>query len=242
MKLSLCPTNVPAVNPGEDISQKVSLEKMDGKFVSPLKIVYKAATANQSAFEAQTEIDITAKAEAGGSGTRRVMFKVDLPYQGLYPANQADGATMSTFSPARSGRKMSAHVVFTIPKDAVDDITKQRAGAEGYTLAVQQLYTIQLLLNSLVRSAINGGLKNVDAYESGLVQSMDANTPTYDEQSNTLDLTKIRNAMKDQQAPTAEVEFYPISISKSPLLRGISGLNPFPDEAVVGYKALSVSI
>lgn len=91
---------------------------------------------------------ISSSAQTTSQGVRRVMLKFELDYN----ARGYDAAVQSGtyYDPTRSGRKVSAHVVFTIPKGMAEDMLGQN-GADVAEVAIGQAdYLRVLLLAALV--------------------------------------------------------------------------------------------
>lgn len=90
-------------------------------------------------------IEIVDSYETTKNGALRILVKVNLPYYGIDAAAYAEGAAQ--FNTGRSKHQLTAHVVFTLPKEWVEDIKGTKAGAAGQKLAARQLeLAIGLLL------------------------------------------------------------------------------------------------
>lgn len=77
-------------------------------------------------------------------GTRRIMVRIDIPYQALSP----DGTVSSLaqgFSPQRSGATISAHVVLTVPREAVQDLNGTNGSAVCHVAEAQLGFLISRL-------------------------------------------------------------------------------------------------
>lgn len=86
---------------------------------------------------------ITSSSQTTSQGVRRIMLKFELDYnaRGYDAAVQAG----NFYDPARSGRKVSAHVVFTIPKGMAEDMLGQN-GADVAEVALGQADYLRVLL------------------------------------------------------------------------------------------------
>lgn len=230
---------------------EMDLEKNGKSFYKPLTLKLDAD------LTAETTVRVWAETQKTGNRVTRVMFKTEIPYQGLYPINPAGQATVSAFSPARSGNLMTAHTVYTLPKEVYEDLAQQRAGSAGFTLAVAQ---VRALFDMHTRCA--GGWRGFhNSWEkaftsSGVVTGTDFNRHTleghadtvsatpkkwapivrYDADSNVLDMTSITDLYRTNPDPSDQ------RVDDVPLLRGILGHAPWADTKAIGDRKYQAPI
>lgn len=82
-------------------------------------------------------IEIVDSHETTKNGALRVLVKVNMPYYGIDPAAYSEGSVQ--YNTGRSRHMLTAHVVFTLPKEWVEDIKGTKAGPAGQKLAARQL-------------------------------------------------------------------------------------------------------
>lgn len=118
---------------------------------------------------------ITSSSQTTSQGVRRVMLKFELDYNARgYDAAVQGG---NFYDPTRSGRKVSAHVVFTIPKGMAEDMLGQN-GADVAEVALGQAdYLRVLLLAALLDdkaylAAYNGTPNAKVPYKTGILSGL----------------------------------------------------------------------
>lgn len=98
----------------------------------------------------RTEVSLQSATETSRKGVVRILFKVNLPYSGLYPSDVATGASNLKFAPNRSVGAVSAHLVLTLPKECVQDIVQQKAGSTGRDCAIAHIAAVLGILETLL--------------------------------------------------------------------------------------------
>lgn len=134
---------------------------------------------------ALNKVTVSSSAETSKNGVRRVLIKVSMPYMALDPNSAGTGNNL-LYSPTRSGRTLSAHVVFTLPREAVEDLKGQRVGSNGTLSAANQLVLINVILTAIARVFGNGGHDQLEEY-SALPVGADSIAFRYVPETNTLE-------------------------------------------------------
>lgn len=234
MKLKLTPKTDSA--PAGTASGAIAMERNGGDFVAPITLQLRPATGSMPAVASQSRIKLTSACESTKNGTRRALIRTSVPYIGLFPANSQDGSSVSTVSAARSGKEISFHTVMTVPRECFDDIVNQKAGSEGYKLAVTQI--IAALKLHLV--AIGDGTGKVQE-TSGSAGSTLALTSAsryagvkFDPVANVLSEEDVYAHLRTPAAD--DIRAFPPNVADQPWLRALTGLKPIADDAEIGIE------
>lgn len=158
-------------------------------------------------------------------GTRRIMVRIDIPYQALSP----DGTVSSLaqgFSPQRSGATISAHVVLTVPREAVQDLNGTNGSAVCHVAEAQLGFLIARLRNIL--DASYGEVQNGNYLEKlinfpGVLHYTDQGTQT--SQNNLLNIGGAKST-------DGKVTVLPsVADPNGWVRRGLVGLTPVATDA-----------
>lgn len=232
MKLKLTKLTNSASGEGSDT---ISLERNGSDFIAPITLQLRPATEKLPAVASQSRIKLTSACESTKNGTRRALMRTAVPYIGLFPANSQDGVSVSAVSSARSGKEISFHTVMTVPRECFDDIVNQKAGSEGYKLAVTQIIAALKLHLALIGDG------------TGKIQSTFANQGTnLDEVTKTcfagVKFNSTTNALSEESVYSqldkagTNADGFPQAIADQPWLRALTGLKPLADDAEVGVS------
>lgn len=135
----------------------------EAKAFVPVKILNAQAGVNP-AVATVTELKVSSDTQSNSRGVRRVMVKVELPYQSLPEADvAAQGGIIDT---RRSGQALSAHIVISIPKTAAEDLTGSR-GLAAQKAAIAQVRGACSLLLAFSSPEMAGGSSLDSAYVDG---------------------------------------------------------------------------
>lgn len=133
----------------------------EAKAFVPVKIL-DAQTGVNPSVAAITEVRVSSDTQSNSRGVRRVMVKVELPYQSLPEADVA--AQGGVIDPRRSGQTMSAHIVVSVPRVAAEDLTGSRGSAAQKAALAQVRGICSLLLAATSPEMAGGsGYKYLDA-------------------------------------------------------------------------------
>lgn len=200
-----------------------------------------------STIAALSKVTVVASAEKSKAGVMRLLCKVNVPYMALSPNVVAGVQTNSQFDPARSGKDITAHVVMTIPKAAVEDLRGQRVGTDGVACAQAQVGLVRALLATLWGSLTGVTGKSMAPFT--------VNTSTAELVPNTYSPGDDRtgNNVTYEPAVVNDIEGYAgidgldathcgadLSDPDSFLTRALIGLAPVNENATLGYKAQPV--
>lgn len=233
MKLKLTKLSKTSVASGEG-SDVIALERNGSDFVAPITLQLRPAAETLPAVSSQSRIKLTSACESTKNGTRRALMRTAVPYIGLFPANSQDGVSVSAVSSARSGKEISFHTVMTVPRECYDDIVNQKAGSEGYKLAVTQIISAL----KLHLAAIGDGTGKIQTVSARKGTKLSEVTKTYfagvkfDSAANALSEEDVYSQL--DKAGTIGAAGLPQSIADQPWLRALTGLKPLADDAEIG--------
>lgn len=126
----------------------------EAKAFLPVKIL--GSSGSNPSVATLSELKVSSDTQANSRGVRRVMVKVELPYQSLPEADvRASGGIVD---PRRSGQSLSAHVVVSVPRSAAEDLTGSR-GTDAQRAAIAQVRGAIALLISFACPEMAGAVK-----------------------------------------------------------------------------------
>lgn len=236
MKLKLTKLAFTGVN-GQDGTDAISLERNGSDFVAPITLQLRPGSEKLPAVASQSRIKLTSACESTKNGTRRALMRTAVPYIGLFPANSQDGASVSAVSAARSGKEISFHTVMTVPRECFDDIVNQKAGSEGYKLAVTQIISALKLHLAL----IGDGTGRIQKVKGSRGTKLDEVKKVY---FAGVKFNSATNALSEEnvysQLDSDGMNAYglPQAVADQPWLRALTGLKPLADDAEVGMSVI----
>lgn len=173
----------------------------------------------------RTEMSIQSSTETSRKGVVRILLKVNLPYSGLYPSDVATGASNLKFSPNRSVGTVSAHLVLTLPKECVQDITQQKAGSTGRTCALAHIAAVLGVLEAV--SLRGNGKTFVVEYDGGKFASpLEHGTPAV-------------TASLSDGVPTVYGHTTAMDDLMTLIDRACRGYTPLADTDTIGLRAIA---
>lgn len=129
---------------GEELgfTNHITFREVNGVHSALLNVQLRATEGQTTVPSYLARLRVQDSQESTRNGAKRVMLKVSIPYQGLDPESESP-----RFAPRRSSHDLTAHIVFTLPKECVEDL-KGKAGALGVKAASAQ---IALVCDTLLR-------------------------------------------------------------------------------------------
>lgn len=239
MKLGIVNPNATA-----GIQALMSLESRgNGVWEKPITLVLTRDKNGNPALTAQTTIRLTATAERSKGRVTRILRKLEIPYQALYPTQPSGVDSALAFSPSRSGKFITKHSVITIPKEVYEDLAQQKAGSTGSALAVAQLRLVHELFGSIdgwydtttavasTGSSATGVSSHAVYRTSGSKDASDGIAWSYNEQTNEFDITGVTKAYTATSPNPNDMR-----TDNKPVLRGLLGHAPWDQESKVGEE------
>lgn len=237
------------VNPGESsdgLQALMSLESRgNGVWEKPITLVLTRDSAGKPALTAQTTIRLTATAERSKGRVTRILRKLEIPYQALYPTQPSGVDSALAFSPSRSGKFITKHSVITIPKEVYEDLAQQKAGSTGSALAMAQLRLVHELFGSIdgwydtTAASVNKGNSGTGVSQNLVYRTTGSKSPSqgiawaYNEQTNEFDVTGVAKAYTASNPDPNDMR-----TDNKPVLRGLLGHAPWDQESLVGEKVV----
>lgn len=133
----------------------------EAKAFIPVKILNSAGSS--PAVATLTELKVSSDTQANSRGVRRVMIKVELPYQSLPETDvRASGGVIDS---RRSGQTLSAHLVVSVPRTAAEDLTGSR-GIDAQRAMIAQVRGVLSLLLSFTAPEMAGAV-NLRSHDTG---------------------------------------------------------------------------
>lgn len=225
----------------------MSLESRgSGVWEKPITLVLTRDSTGKPALTAQTTIRLTATAERSKGRVTRILRKLEIPYQALYPTQPNGADSALAFSPSRSGKFITKHSVITIPKEVYEDIAQQKAGSTGSALAMAQLRLVHELFGSidgwydttavavLADEAGTGIGQNAVYRTTGSKDPLKGIAWMYHEETNEFDATDVTKIYTGSNPNPNDMR-----TDNKPVLRGLLGHAPWDQESLVGEKKVT---
>lgn len=181
------------------------------------------ATANTAT---STMVTISGRTELTAKSVRRVLIKVEMPYASI----GIDANGLPSVDRAKSGAMMSAHLVVTLPAQAYKDLS---GSATTRSAVLSQAAILKGFLEKLIATpAASFPPGDVDTvytvpFDAGSFGSTTSGPEGGDIKS------ALGWANNSEYGLTLAGSASALTAIDDPILRGVSGLNPFTDSTVI---------
>lgn len=125
----------------------------DLRALVPIEIPYSAFDASKATpvdtVPNIVKLSMSSSQQTSKNGAKRILVKVNIPYS-TFDARTLEQSGTNKWSSSRGQHYLTAHMVLTVPKEAVEDLRGLKVGTAGVHLASSQIQMALGLLASLI--------------------------------------------------------------------------------------------
>ena len=219
----------------------------DGSFKAlvPLRLPNSGASGDSRVFTTAVPVVIASETNRNAKGRQRLMMKVTLPYQALNPDVENTSMVANLFDSSRSGGEITAHIVLSVAKAAAEDLRGVRGSTIQRCAGAQILAAIKTLVLLCGPEIVSSGFATIDT-TGGLLDGVKpipdvSSVSSVQVQSGEPVLADKASKEAGRPLPISPIEGFGMngldlsgltdlgSLLKSPVVRGLNGLDPIEE-------------